>query len=44
MAAIATRPSTHSGRLRAQAHGDSNVRSIAFLVALWLCLAFGVLS
>ena len=44
MTATATRPSeTHSGGLRAQAHGDKNVWSIAFLVALWLCLAFGVL-
>ncbi|WP_353951314.1 phosphate ABC transporter permease PstA [Knoellia sp. S7-12] len=40
MAAIATstiRP------LSAAAHGEKNLRSIVFLIGLWLCLAFGIL-
>ena len=43
MAAITVVPTTEGRPLSTAAHGEKSARSLAFLVALWLCLFFGIL-
>jgi phosphate ABC transporter permease subunit PstA len=43
MAAITAETSPGARPLSAAAHGERSLRSLAFLVVLWLCLAFGIL-
>ncbi|GAA4411196.1 phosphate ABC transporter permease PstA [Fodinibacter luteus] len=43
MAAITAEPTTTARPLTAASHGERNVRSLAFLILLWLSLAFGIL-
>ena len=43
MAATTFEPTTATRPLTTAAHGEKSVRSFVFLVALWLCLAFGIL-
>jgi len=43
MAATSTAPTSGTRPLTTAAHGERSARSLGFLVALWLCLAFGIL-
>jgi phosphate ABC transporter permease subunit PstA len=43
MAATTAAPTSGTRPLTTAAHGERSVRSLGFLVALWLCLAFGIL-
>ncbi len=43
MAAVTAETPSATRPLTAAVHGDRSMTSLAFLVALWLCLAFGIL-
>ena len=43
MTAITAETSPGTRTLSAAAHGERSIRSLAFLIVLWLCLAFGIL-
>jgi phosphate transport system permease protein len=43
MAAVTLEPTSASRPLTSAAHGEKSARSLAFLIALWLCLFFGML-
>ena len=43
MAAVTLEPTSTSRPLTSAAHGEKSARSLVFLIALWLCLFFGML-
>ncbi len=43
MAAVTLEPTSASRPLTSAAHGEKSARSLVFLIALWLCLFFGML-
>jgi phosphate transport system permease protein len=43
MAAVTAEPTSGSRPLTTAAHGEKSSKSLVFLIALWLCLVFGIL-